>query len=59
MPIELKMLVLSPAVAEGTLAKWLVKEGDTLKSGEPTEGYFRTPSPAQEKALATARPHHS
>ena len=28
MPIELKMPALSPTMEEGTLAKWLVKEGD-------------------------------
>ena len=30
MPIELKMPALSPTMEEGTLAKWLVKEGDTV-----------------------------
>jgi pyruvate dehydrogenase E2 component (dihydrolipoamide acetyltransferase) len=34
MPIELKMPALSPTMEEGTLAKWLVKEGDTVKSGD-------------------------
>ncbi|MBD8545384.1 pyruvate dehydrogenase complex dihydrolipoamide acetyltransferase [Sphingomonas sp. CFBP 8760] len=34
MPIEIKMPALSPTMEEGTLAKWLVKEGDTLKSGD-------------------------
>ena len=34
MPIELKMPALSPTMEEGTLAKWLVKEGDEVKSGE-------------------------
>ncbi len=34
MPIELKMPALSPTMEEGTLAKWLVKEGDTIKSGD-------------------------
>jgi pyruvate dehydrogenase E1 component beta subunit len=33
MPIELKMPALSPTMEEGTLAKWLVKEGDTITSG--------------------------
>jgi len=33
MPIELKMPALSPTMEEGTLAKWLVKEGDTVASG--------------------------
>jgi pyruvate dehydrogenase E2 component (dihydrolipoamide acetyltransferase) len=34
MPTELKMPALSPTMEEGTLAKWLVKEGDVVKSGD-------------------------
>ena len=34
MAIELKMPALSPTMEEGTLAKWLVKEGDTVTSGD-------------------------
>ena len=34
MPIEIKMPALSPTMEEGTLAKWLVKEGDTVSSGD-------------------------
>ncbi len=34
MPIELLMPALSPTMTEGNLARWLKKEGDTLKSGE-------------------------
>ena len=34
MAIELLMPALSPTMEEGTLAKWLVKEGDTVKSGQ-------------------------
>jgi pyruvate dehydrogenase E2 component (dihydrolipoamide acetyltransferase) len=34
MPIELKMPALSPTMEEGTLAKWLVKEGDTVAAGD-------------------------
>ena len=34
MSIEIKMPALSPTMEEGTLAKWLVKEGDTVKSGD-------------------------
>ena len=34
MPIEIKMPALSPTMEEGTLAKWLVKPGDTVKSGD-------------------------
>ncbi|MFN3748833.1 MAG: pyruvate dehydrogenase complex dihydrolipoamide acetyltransferase [Sphingorhabdus sp.] len=34
MPIELKMPALSPTMEEGTLARWLVKEGDTVSSGD-------------------------
>ena len=33
MPINITMPALSPTMEEGTLAKWLVKEGDTVKSG--------------------------
>src|SRR3954471_24548743 len=32
--IELKMPALSPTMEEGTLAKWLVEEGDTVASGD-------------------------
>ena len=34
MAIELKMPALSPTMEEGKLAKWLVKEGDEVSSGE-------------------------
>jgi pyruvate dehydrogenase E2 component (dihydrolipoamide acetyltransferase) len=34
MPIELKMPALSPTMEEGTLAKWLVKEGDKVAAGD-------------------------
>jgi len=34
MAVELKMPALSPTMEEGTLAKWLVKEGDAVKSGD-------------------------
>ncbi len=34
MAIELKMPALSPTMEEGTLAKWLVKVGDVVKSGD-------------------------
>ena len=34
MAIELKMPALSPTMEEGTLAKWLVKEGDKVTSGD-------------------------
>ncbi len=34
MALELKMPALSPTMEEGTLAKWLVKEGDEVKSGD-------------------------
>jgi len=34
MPIEIKMPALSPTMEEGKLAKWLVKEGDTVTSGD-------------------------
>ncbi|MCC4240835.1 pyruvate dehydrogenase complex E1 component subunit beta [Thalassospira povalilytica] len=34
MPIEVLMPALSPTMTEGTLAKWNVKEGDTIASGD-------------------------
>ena len=34
MATELKMPALSPTMEEGTLAKWLIKEGDEVKSGD-------------------------
>ncbi len=34
MPIDITMPALSPTMEEGTLAKWHVKEGDTVSSGD-------------------------
>jgi pyruvate dehydrogenase E2 component (dihydrolipoamide acetyltransferase) len=34
MPIAIKMPALSPTMEEGTLARWLVKAGDMVKSGD-------------------------
>ncbi len=34
MPIKILMPALSPTMEEGNLAKWLVKEGDTVSSGD-------------------------
>src|SRR6056297_2608912 len=34
MPTEILMPALSPTMEEGTLAKWLVKEGDEVASGD-------------------------
>src|SRR5262249_44616301 len=34
MPINITMPALSPTMEEGKLAKWLVKEGDAVKSGD-------------------------
>ena len=34
MPIAIKMPALSPTMEEGTLAKWLVKVGDKVSSGD-------------------------
>lgn len=34
MPIQILMPALSPTMEEGTLAKWMVKEGDTVASGD-------------------------
>ncbi len=34
MPIQILMPALSPTMEEGTLAKWLVKEGDSVSAGD-------------------------
>ncbi|WP_300529775.1 pyruvate dehydrogenase complex dihydrolipoamide acetyltransferase [Maricaulis sp.] len=34
MPVEILMPALSPTMEEGTLAKWNIKEGDTVESGD-------------------------
>ena len=34
MPISIKMPALSPTMEEGTLAKWLIKVGDKVASGD-------------------------
>ena len=34
MPIEILMPALSPTMEEGTLSKWMIKEGDTVSSGD-------------------------
>jgi len=34
MPIDIQMPALSPTMEEGTLSKWMVKEGDTVTSGD-------------------------
>ncbi len=34
MPVQILMPALSPTMEEGTLAKWLVKEGDVVTSGD-------------------------
>ncbi len=34
MPIEILMPALSPTMTEGNLAKWNIKEGDKIKSGQ-------------------------
>ena len=34
MTIEILMPALSPTMEEGTLAKWLIKEGDTVSAGD-------------------------
>jgi pyruvate dehydrogenase E2 component (dihydrolipoamide acetyltransferase) len=34
MPINITMPALSPTMEEGNLAKWLVKEGDTVSAGD-------------------------
>ncbi|MDU8911057.1 pyruvate dehydrogenase complex dihydrolipoamide acetyltransferase [Aestuariicoccus sp. MJ-SS9] len=34
MPIEILMPALSPTMEDGTLAKWLIKEGESVRSGD-------------------------
>ncbi len=34
MPIDILMPALSPTMEKGNLAKWVKKEGDTVKSGD-------------------------
>ena len=34
MPIIITMPALSPTMTEGTLAKWIMKEGDAVQSGD-------------------------
>jgi pyruvate dehydrogenase E1 component beta subunit len=34
MPTEILMPALSPTMEEGTLAKWLIREGDTVRTGD-------------------------
>src|SRR5512134_2277244 len=34
MPVQILMPALSPTMEKGNLAKWLKKEGDTVKSGD-------------------------
>ena len=34
MPVNILMPALSPTMEKGNLAKWLKKEGDTIKSGD-------------------------
>ena len=34
MSIKILMPALSPTMEEGTLSKWLVKEGDSISSGD-------------------------
>ncbi|WP_040845203.1 biotin/lipoyl-containing protein, partial [Nitrospirillum viridazoti] len=34
MPIDILMPALSPTMTEGKLAKWVKKEGDTIKAGD-------------------------
>ena len=34
MPMEIKLPAMSPTMEEGTIAKWLVTEGQTVKAGD-------------------------
>jgi pyruvate/2-oxoglutarate dehydrogenase complex dihydrolipoamide acyltransferase (E2) component len=35
MAVEFKMPALSPTMEKGPLARWLVKPGDTVRTGDP------------------------
>ena len=53
MAIDLKMPALSPTMEEGTLAKWLVKEGDTIAPGEGS----RSAAPRTPETVTRSSPH--
>ena len=59
MAIELKMPALSPTMEEGTLAKWLVKEGDTVKAGDILAEMLSSDSPLANgrRKLLTYKPN--
>ena len=62
MAIELKMPALSPTMEEGTLAKWLVKPGDTVKSGDilvSIDGRWTTSLSDTYKAAEAVEPEKS
>jgi hypothetical protein len=42
MPIEILMPALSPTMEQGSLTKWLVKEGDIVASGDLDADDFRS-----------------
>ena len=48
---KIQMPALSPTMEEGTLAKWLVKEGDSVSSGDLLAEIGQTLSDAVEQAL--------
>ena len=52
MPTEILMPALSPTMEEGTLAKWLVKEGDEISAGDVIAEIDRRLQPVGRVALA-------
>src|ERR1700760_3945043 len=54
MPIEIKMPALSPTMEEGTLAKWLIKEGDAVKSGDIMPGLETEKAPMEFEGVDEA-----
>src|SRR5215217_3013524 len=56
MPIELKMPALSPTMEEGTLAKWLVKEGDDASAAPKPDTAPPAPPKAAPEPKADATP---
>src|SRR5215813_9997590 len=64
MPIQVLMPALSPTMEKGNLAKWLKKEGDTIKSGdviaevESAADLDKAPAPGPKPAEAAPNVAH-
>ena len=55
MPIQVLMPALSPTMEEGTLAKWMVAEGDTVKSGDIIAEIETDKAPMEVEAVDEGR----